>query len=130
MKGIRDSEVVTVAEGKVAHKECYRCKICGCAVTEGKYRHHMNALYCTEDAKKQVGTPEWLEVKLAEGTGPSIAFNGSNIHDDGAFTLADFISRDTHTTEIDIRGKYVSLLTLSSIYFCVLCQTTQLVMKA
>ena len=109
MRGIGDSEVVTVAEGRVTHKECYRCKTCGCAVTEGMYRHHMNALYCTEDAKKQVGTPEWLEVKLDEGTGLSIAFNRCNIHDDGAFTLADFISRDTHIAGIDIRSKYVFL---------------------
>ena len=120
MEGIGDSEAVTVAEGKVAHKECYRCKTCGCAVTEGMYRHHMNALYCTEDAKKQVGTPEWLEVKLAEGTGPSIAFNECNIHDDGAFTLADFISRDTRITTIDIRGKYVFSLASLFIYLCML----------
>ena len=109
MRGIGDSEVVTMAEGKVAHNKCHKCKTCGCTVAEGKYRHHMNALYCTEDAKKQIGTPEWLKVKLAEGTGPSIAFNGCNIYDDGAFTLADFISRDTHTTGIDIRGKSVFL---------------------
>ena len=117
MRGIGDSEVVTVAEGRVTHKECYRCKTCGCTVAEGKYRHHMNALHCTEDAKKQIGTPEWLEVKLAEGTGLSIAFNGCNIHDDGAFTLANFISRDTHITGIGIRGKSVFLWHLYSFTF-------------
>lgn len=87
---------------KVAHKRCYKCKTCGKVPVDGKYRLHMQVLYCTDDATKQIGTPEWINAMFYRTTNLVLDLRNCCIFDDGALVIAEIVQSNRDIEKLDI----------------------------